>query len=100
MVTKALGFIIKKILPWETIISFIIQLAAGLLKDWLKDAEFTKKAKYFTMGVYVFAEGLGEELAKDTKTPLDDETVQEVLSSCETASLAHDFKLPEIEELS
>lgn len=96
---KVFGKIIKWALPWESILGFILEIASNLLKEWLRDQNFTKKAKYFTIGVYAFAEGYGEELAKDTRTSLDDETIQDLIESCEAASIAHNFKLPEIEEI-
>jgi len=99
LITKFFGKIIKFVLPWEAILGFIIELAANLLRDWLKQESFTKKAKYFTMGIYVLVEGIGEELANDTNTTVDNKVVGEVITSCKEAANTHGFKLPEVENL-
>jgi len=97
--TTILGKIVKAIFPWETILGFIIELAGNMLRDWMNKETFSKKAKYFTMGIYVLAEGIGEELANDTRTTIDNKTISEVIASCKTAAGTHGFNLPEIEEI-
>jgi hypothetical protein len=51
------------------------------------------------MIIYVAAEGLGEELALDTETPIDDELVRNVKTMCLDAAVIHNFTLPKVEEL-
>jgi len=87
------------ILPWEAIFSFILELAEKMIAEWLTAKAFTKKAKYFTMGVYVLAEGWGEELVGDTRTTLDNITLQSLLNLCSKAAEQQKFKLPDVPEL-
>lgn len=99
ILTRMFGIIIKAAIPWEALLGFLIELAAKLLRNWMDEQEFSKKAKYFTMAMYVVAEGIGEELADDSKTTVDNKAVEELIRSCESAAEAHGFTLPEVEEL-
>lgn len=96
---RVFGKIALALLPWESILGFLMELAEKMLSEWLAGKTFTKKAKYFTMLIYVAAEGLGEELVADTKTTVDDDLVQVLIGLCQKASEQQEFKLPDVEEL-
>lgn len=96
---RVFGKIALALLPWESILGFLMELAEKMLSEWLAGKTFTKKAKYFTMLIYVAAEGLGEELVADTKTTVDDDLVQTLIGLCQKASEQQKFKLPDVEEL-
>lgn len=99
MFLRIFGRIVGYILPWESIIGVLLEIAVRLLQDWLSGKPFTKKAKYFVMGVYVFAEGIGEELALDTRTTIDDDSIKHVKTLCQQIAGEQNFKLPIVEEL-
>lgn len=85
--------------PWESILGFLMELAEKMIVGWLAEKSFTKKAKYFTMLIYVAAEGLGEELVADTRTTVDDDLIQSLIRLCQESSTQQGFKLPNVEEL-
>ena len=91
--------LVVRMLPWESILGFLMELAEKLITDWLAAKSFSKKAKYLTMLIYVAAKGLGAELAADTKTTVDDDLIQVLIRLCQEASKEHNFKLPDVEEL-
>ena len=99
MFIKVIGAVVSFMIPWESILGFLMELAEKLIGEWLAGQTFTKKAKYFTMLIYVAAEGLGEELVKDTKTTVDDDLIQALIGLCNKASEQQGFKLPDVEEL-
>lgn len=99
MFIKVIGKVLAFVIPWESILGFLMELAEKLIGEWLAEQKFTKKAKYFTMLIYVAAEGLGEELVADTKTTVDDDLVQALIGLCQEASEQQKFKLPDVEEL-
>lgn len=99
MFLRIFGRIVGYILPWETIVGVLLEIAVKLLQDYLHGKPFSKKAKYFTMGAYVFAEGIGEELSLDTKTSIDDDSIKHVKTLCQQIAGEQNFKLPIVEEL-
>ena len=99
MLVRMFGKVVSFVMPWEIILGYVIQLASGLLKEWLKTMTYTKKGKYFTMSVYVLCESLGEELVADTRTSVDDTMLQGVIKLCEEMSVQGKFNLPVIQEL-
>ncbi len=51
------------------------------------------------MGIYVLVEGIGEELANDTRTSVDNKLISEVINLCKKSAIQEGFKLPDVEEL-
>lgn len=96
---KLLAKMFFVILSWESVIRLILELAVKLLAGWLGEKTFTKKAKYFVMGIYVFSEGLFDELAKDTKSESDDDLVKNANTLCKEIAAQQGFKLPDVQEL-
>jgi uncharacterized membrane protein YczE len=96
---KVFSRVVLALLPWEIIFGFILELAEKMIAEWFATKIFTKKAKYFVMGIYVLAEGWGEELVADTRTTLDDTTLQSLLDLCVSSATQQQFKLPDVPEL-
>jgi len=99
MFKKILSWVVG-MMPWETVVGYLIEMAVNLLSQWLNSGQpFTKKAKYFTMLVYVACEGIGEELAADSRTTVDDKAIVEAKRLCEQLAVVQAFKLPDVQEL-
>jgi len=99
LVVNILGAIVKFALPWESILSFLLEMIANIIKGEIGKTKFTKVGKYATMGGYVLADGLGDHLVSHTKTKTDDKFIEEFKGLCEEAASKHNFKLPKVEEL-
>jgi len=96
---RIFGKIALALLPWESILGFLMELAEKMIAEWLASKSFTKKAKYFVMLIYVAAEGLGEELVADTRTTVDDDLIQTLVRLCQESAKQENFKLPDVQEL-
>ena len=96
---KTLAKFALKLFPWETVVGWLFEIATRVITDWLNDKVMSVKAKYFTMGMYVLAEGIGDELAKDTRTTVDDDAVGELKTLCMNLTDMQGFTLPKVQEL-
>lgn len=98
IVFKLAGKVVKAIFPWETILSFLLEVGANVLRDYLKGKEFTLKSKYFVIGMYALNTGYGRQLAIDTKTTVDDKLVDEIDKTCFDIAARYNFQLPIIDK--
>lgn len=78
---------------WEPILKLLLQFAFSYLTELLEKSELSLKQKMFVQDMDAINRTLGMRWAGETKSGVDDELVNNIISLCESVAITHNFHL-------